>query len=208
MFILINLFILNIITLSSQCDINYKTLNNISNNISNKDNIDNIINLPKSTFRIVNNCDKQRNFYYRNAINEEKLFILDQFKWKDFNYIDKFSKYNRIMYRYEKSIDATLFEANYDTFPIGDNPDGIFYDISVIPPDCGINNWNKCKGNKLGYNVPLSVNIISDLKNKGGNCKDLECNHAQCKMGMKWPSDNSNVYACPGSVSFIIKFGC
>ena len=175
MFLLINLFILNIITLSYSCKFN------------------NTLNLPKSTFRILNNCNN--------------LFILNKFKWKDFNYINDFKKNDGVIFRYEKSVDATLFEANYDTFPIGDSSDGIFYDISVIPPDCGAN-WNKCNGNKLGYNVPLSVDIISDLKNKGGSCSNLICDRPQCEMGMKWPNNIINVYACPGSVSFIIKFGC
>lgn len=189
MFLLINLFILNIITLSYSCKFN------------------NTLNLPKSTFRILNNCNTQRNFYYRFGSNNDNLFILNKFKWKDFNYINDFKKNDGVVFRYEKSVDATLFEANYDTFPIGDSSDGIFYDISVIPPDCGAN-WNKCNGNKLGYNVPLSVDIISDLKNKGGSCSNLICDRPQCEMGMKWPNDNINVYACPGSVSFIIKFGC
>lgn len=189
---LIIVFILNIIIPTYQCNIINENINNI----------------PNSTFRILNDCDKQRNFYYTESIRPDILFILDKYKWKDFHYINQFSKNNGMIFRYEKSTDATLFEANYDTFPIGNSTDGLFYDISVIPPDCGTNNWNKCTGNKLGYNVPISVEIITDLKNIGGNCKNIECNKPQCDMGMKWPSDYSNVFACPGSVSFIIKFGC
>ena len=204
MFKLIIIFFLNNFTLTSQCDIPKLNVSIINDTIY-KDELNNI---PKSTFRIVNNCDKKRDFYYRERSNNDKLFILDQFKWKDFNYINDFVKNNGVVFRYGKQSDATLFEANYDTFPIGNSKDGIFYDISVIPPDCGASNWELCRGTELGYNVPLYIDVISDLKNKEGNCKDLECNHAQCDMGMKWPSDNRNVYACPGSVSFIIKFGC
>lgn len=199
MFKLIIATILNTFTLTSQCDIN---------NTINKEELNNTIQLPKSTFRIVNDCNKQRDFYYRESYNNDKLFILDQFKWKDFNYINDFVKNNGVVFRYGKQSDATLFEANYDTFPIGNSKDGIFYDISVIPPDCGYENWGLCKGNKLGYNVPIKVEVVDDLKNKGVNCLNLECDNPQCKMGMKWPSDNINVYACPGSVSFIIKFEC
>ena len=117
MFKLIIATILNTFTLTSQCDIN---------NTINKEELNNTIQLPKSTFRIVNDCNKQRDFYYRESYNNDKLFILDQFKWKDFNYINDFAKNNGVVFRYGKQLDATLFEANYDTFPIGNSKDGIF----------------------------------------------------------------------------------
>jgi hypothetical protein len=106
-----------------------------------------------------------------------------------------------------KHVLIVVFEANRNDFPVAGKPGGsIWWDISVIPHDCGPH-WDKCIGKGIGFNVPMKVQVVGDRA--GGNCPDAECWQPQCAQGYKFPSDDKNTHVCPAATSaLVVTFFC
>lgn len=89
---------------------------------------------------------------------------------------------------------ATLFE-----FSI--NEQGIWYDISVIPPGSGnCYNYNECRSisNKSGFNIPLNIEIIKENNQnlRNNNCVNLSCLDEQCSDAYLYPYDDIKTKFC------------
>lgn len=97
---------------------------------------------------------------------------------------------------------ATLFEFTK-------NENGIWYDISVIPPGSGVcYSWQECfnKSKKKGFNDALNV-IVKQPANKFNNrCKSLYCRHEQCGDAYLWPFDDTKTYFCHLGTTFTLDW--
>ncbi|RHZ10923.1 hypothetical protein DYB31_008224 [Aphanomyces astaci] len=123
----------------------------------------------------------------------------------DLNALD-YGPGKNIMIRATANNDATLFEGYFDpSFNVVPGAGGtIWYDISVIPNDCGTS-WSHCSGSGVGYNAPLTVEVVGKLQAK---CENLVCNQPRCPAGYHVPDDNLKVKSCEKKTSFILTFGC
>jgi len=77
----------------------------------------------------------------------------------------------------------------------------IWYDISVIPVDCGAS-WDKCTGTKKGFNVAMSV---VPQNNPSGSCKALYCGSATCSDAYLFPND-IKTHDCSANEPMLITF--
>jgi hypothetical protein len=89
-----------------------------------------------------------------------------------------------------QSENATLFEFTINNM-------GIFYDISVVPPGCGIcYSYDECFNisKKTSFNIPLS--IMADMEDKQESCKNLECLENKCNDAYLYPYDDLKTNFC------------
>ncbi|KAF0692627.1 hypothetical protein As57867_016246, partial [Aphanomyces stellatus] len=158
-----------------------------------------------NVFRVVNGCNKAQDIYWRSTDLVDHSKNLGPWGSMDLNALD-YGPGKNIMIRATANNDATLFEGFFDpAFDVVPGSGGtIWYDISVIPHDCGAS-WSQCSGSGVGYNAPLSVEIVG---NKVGKCESLTCNAPKCDAGYIVPNDNAKVKSCKKSTSFIITYGC
>lgn len=138
-------------------------------------------------FNILNNCNKLLPIYS----HENRQFI----NKCNLNKLEKCTiEYNKIESGLIKTImseDATLFE-----FTI--NNQGIFYDISVVPPGSGVcYSYDECFGisNKKSFNVPMSV-IADTSEYNTDSCKNLECLENKCPDAYLYPYDDLKTHFC------------
>ncbi len=98
---------------------------------------------------------------------------------------------------------ATLFEFTKNT-------EGIYYDISVIPPGSGnCYSWEECfnKSKKRGFNDALNV-IVKQKNNQNLNqrCRNLYCRHEKCEDAYLWPFDDEKTFFCPLDTEFTLDW--
>lgn len=109
---------------------------------------------------------------------------------------------------------ATLFE-----FSI--NEQGVWYDLSVIPPGSGnCYSYNECRiiSNKSGFNIPVNIEIIKENNQnlRNNNCVNLSCLDEECSDAYLYPYDdiktkfctldtNFNLIYCPNNNQEIIQ---
>ncbi|ETV97661.1 hypothetical protein H310_09552 [Aphanomyces invadans] len=158
-----------------------------------------------STYRVVNGCDKNQDIFWRSTDLVDHSRNLGPYQSFDLNALD-YGPGKNIMIRATANNDATLFEGYFDpTFNVVPGAGGtIWYDISVIPNDCGPS-WSQCSGSGVGWNAPLQVDIVGNVVAK---CENLSCNQPRCPVGYIVPNDNAKVKSCEKKTSFILTFGC
>ena len=95
---------------------------------------------------------------------------------------------------------ATLFEFTK-------NKNGIWYDISVIPPGSGIcYSYDECfqKSKKIGFNDPLKVEIKQSKFNS--RCNNLKCLNSKCQDAYLFPFDDNKTHFCNLNTNFTITY--
>ncbi len=95
---------------------------------------------------------------------------------------------------------ATLFEFTK-------NKEGIWYDISVIPPGSGnCNSYDECfkKSNKIGFNDALKVDVKPSKSNS--RCNNLNCKHSKCSDGYLYPFDDTKTHFCHLGTNFSLTY--
>lgn len=99
--------------------------------------------------------------------------------------------------RLESGLIKTTLTENATLFEFTINNMGIFYDISVVPPGCGIcYSYDECFNisKKTSFNIPLS--IIADTEVKLESCKNLECLENRCNDAYLYPYDDLKTHFC------------
>jgi hypothetical protein len=100
---------------------------------------------------------------------------------------------------------ATLFE-----FTKTDN--GIWYDLSVIPPGSGVcYSWEECNkiSKKKGFNDALNVIVNQSLVPVGkwnSRCKNLYCRGEKCPDAYLWPFDDNKTHFCEVGTKFKLEY--
>ncbi|KAF0691823.1 Aste57867_17012 [Aphanomyces stellatus] len=91
--------------------------------------------------------------------------------------------------------DYSLFENHCDQGKF-------WYDISIIPHDCGAS-WDVCDGKKkVSFNHPITVKVSAPDNN---SCKTLVCPNDSCPDAYRFPNQIAT-HVCPQSVSMVVTF--
>ncbi|OQR87394.1 hypothetical protein ACHHYP_20385 [Achlya hypogyna] len=144
------------------------------------------------TYRFINYCNSSRELYWRWAGVPDKAVTLIRGASIDM----KFSEFGTsAMARLGASVDATLFEFNWDG-------SRVWYDLSVVPVACGTN-WDFCaSGTHSSFNVPVSVQVAGD---PAPSCVDVFCANATCPSIYQVPNSHKT-HDCGALAKFIITF--
>lgn len=97
---------------------------------------------------------------------------------------------------------ATLFE-------FSKNKQGIWYDISVIPPGSGVcYSWEECfnKSKKKGFNDALNVLVDQSNGKRNARCQNLFCRNYNCKDAYLFPYDDTKTHFCELGVKFRLEY--
>lgn len=97
---------------------------------------------------------------------------------------------------------ATLFE-------FSKNRNGIWFDISVIPPGSGIcYSWEECfnKSKKRGFNDALNVLVDQTNSKKNYRCKNLFCRNEKCADAYLYPYDDTKTHFCELGTKFRLEY--
>jgi len=97
---------------------------------------------------------------------------------------------------------ATLFE-------FSKTKNGIFYDISVIPPGSGnCFSWKDCFSisRKKGFNDALSVSVKESNQHANQRCKNLVCDTEQCGDAYLYPFDDEKTFYCGVDTNFTLTY--
>jgi hypothetical protein len=147
-------------------------------------------------FKIINKCNYPINIYSHEnfQFNDKCLLNSNNECTISYNYISSG------LIKTSLTEIATLFE-----FSI--NEQGIWYDLSVIPPGSGdCYNYNECRtiSNKSGYNIPVNVEIINKNNQniRNNNCVNLSCLDEQCPDAYLYPYDDIKTKFCTLDVNF------
>jgi hypothetical protein len=137
-------------------------------------------------FQIINNCNILLNIYSHEN--------------QKFNNICNLESNNECFINYDQIssglIKTTLTEIA-TLFEFSINSNGIWYDISVIPPGSGnCYSYQECLSisNKISYNIPLSIEINNN--NKLNSCQNLYCNKQDCSDAYLYPFDDLKTKFC------------
>jgi hypothetical protein len=151
---------------------------------------------------IINNCPWLIDIYSHEVINGKPQFTNKCKIQNKKSCLLKFSD-NKVESGLIKNLDdekATLFEFTK-------NKDGIWYDISVIPPGSGnCNSYDECyqKSKKTGFNDPLRVGIKTLKKNS--RCVNLKCLDKKCPDAYLYPYDDTKTHFCHLNTNFTLTY--
>lgn len=155
---------------------------------------------------ILNKCPWNMDIYNHNPITRNFDHVCIQIKPQTtcMISIDK-SIYNSGLIKNIRGEQATLFEFSKTL-------NGIWYDISVIPPGSGVcYSWDECfnKSKKRGFNDALNVIVDQDKipANKRNNrCKNLFCRNEKCPDGYLFPYDDLKTFFCDINTEFRLEY--
>ncbi|CAK4072364.1 unnamed protein product [Aphanomyces euteiches] len=108
------------------------------------------------------------------------------------------------MFRHTKSPEVTLVE-------VSKKGGKLWYDISIIPPNCGEGrSHQQCldvNGGRPGYNVPVSI-LPTKYNNDPtkGNCHDVRCLHDLCEDAYNYPYDDLKMKDCPADETLLVVY--
>lgn len=97
---------------------------------------------------------------------------------------------------------ATLFE-------FSKTKNGIWFDISVIPPGSGVcYSWSECfnKSKKRGFNDALNVLVDQSRSKKNSRCKNLFCRDEKCADAYLFPYDDTKTHFCEIGTNFKLEY--
>ncbi len=108
---------------------------------------------------------------------------------------------------FESGLIKTINSDQATLFEFTKNKQGIWYDISVIPPDNNIHSDNYCITNniKSGFNVPLQVTVKQD-KILNSRCNDLSCLDSKCKDAYLYFNDDTKTHFCNSYTNFTLTY--
>lgn len=142
------------------------------------------------SFYIYNNCQFDISIYsHENTIFNKKCSLNNSESC-----IKNYNLTNSGLIKTSLSETSTLFE-----YSITNN--GIWYDISVIPPGSGnCYSYDECRiiSNKSGYNIPLEI-IVDNPTDK---CTNLRCLSETCSDAYLFPFDNLKIKFCNPNTNF------
>lgn len=147
-----------------------------------------------SIFTILNKCNNTLSIYSHENRNFIEKCILDSNKSCIFSY----DKIESGLIKTTLSERATLFEFTINNY-------GIWYDISIIPPGSGsCYTYDECFNisNKLGYNIPLLINISHPTI----SCQNLECLYNKCNDAYLYPYDDLKTHYCTLDNNFNVTY--
>ncbi|KAF0704888.1 Aste57867_7219 [Aphanomyces stellatus] len=108
------------------------------------------------------------------------------------------------MFRHTQSAEVTLVEFSKTS-------DRLWFDVSVVPPNCGNGHSHaEClrnNGGRRGFNVPVSLvpQKYNDNPSKG-NCHSVKCPHDVCPEAYTYPFDDFKMKDCPVDESVVVTY--
>lgn len=102
---------------------------------------------------------------------------------------------------FESGLIKTIDNAEATLFEFTKNQNGIWYDISVIPPDSIDGCLTK------GFNIPLQVNVKhTPPAILNTRCNDLICLHNKCPDAYLHPYDDIKTHFCNLNTNFTLTY--
>ncbi|KAF0715440.1 hypothetical protein As57867_003354, partial [Aphanomyces stellatus] len=150
----------------------------------------------KGSIRNVNKCGRPIELFYIVDHKEKFQTVAPN------DTFDIPGTYSIATIRVGRSAEATLFEASRDA-------NKFWYDISVIPPNCGEGrSWEACSkgGTVKGFNVPVKVDVQHLANNNGYNCVSLNCAWQKCADAYLYPYDDVHTKSCHLNEAFVVTW--
>ncbi|EQC26064.1 hypothetical protein SDRG_16083, partial [Saprolegnia diclina VS20] len=149
---------------------------------------------PPGTYRFINYCNgtAQNALYWRWLNAPDHVAPLPYGASIDFKFSDVGTS---AMARLGASVDATLFEFNWDGARV-------WYDLSVVPVACG-SSWDLCApGTHSSFNVPVSVEVFGVVE---PSCVSAYCANATCPSIYQVPNSHKT-HDCGPLTRFVVTF--
>ncbi len=165
-------------------------------------------------------------FLYSNLVNALDITILNKCPWAMdiYNHIPSTRRWDHVCKRmpsgaeckfsipedrWDSGLIKNLLTEQATLFEFSKNKQGVWYDISVIPPGSGnCFSWEDCfnKSKKRGFNDAL--NVLVDQRNirQNSRCKNLFCRNERCQDAYLFPYDDTKTHFCELGVKFRLEY--
>jgi len=152
---------------------------------------------------ILNKCPWRMDIYNHNPINRNWDHICRQIPSQS---ECKFSLNQEI---YNSGLIKNILGESATLFEFSKNKNGIWYDISVIPPGSGnCYSWEECfnKSKKKGFNDALNVLVDQSNSKWNSRCRNLFCRDERCNDAYLYPFDDLKTYFCNLNTKFRLEY--